>query len=544
MRERSSFAILEVLGVSALTAAFGLMSFASWRPALAESSIVIEIPDHPSKQKDGEAAQSPAKEEAATEVAQDLLIADEIKERLAVPGLRNGRNTDDFAAVETFYKAWTGPALWLTTTGLSDRGKATVSAIRRADDWGLDPTLFHVPPDDYRPQTPADQAATELAISLAALKYARAARGGLSETRTGGDAGDRMPALRPPDDVLKELSTAAAPDAVLLDLHPKHKQFARLRQALLTAKSEQEDLLLRRNMDRWRRMPESLGLTYVWLNIPEFMVHAVDDGKTVLSEKVVVGGASSPTPVLSADLTEIVVNPERVVPFAVIRKDILPRLQGRGSFFGGGDTGILDKYGITVKRGGRTVDPGTIDWRKVNASTLTFVQKPGRTNIMGKVQFLYPNGRDVFMSGTALRGAFARDDRAQGPKDPRVDNAPDLAARLLAASNGESAEKVKQQIASGKTSRIKLAKPIPIYMTYFTAVVDETGKVTTFGDVYKLDNLAVADDDGAASQGSSQDPSQDSLQDSLQDMASPPQANETPRPARKPINGSLATTVR
>lgn len=544
MRERSSFAILDGLGVCALTAAFGLLSSAAWQPALAESSVVIEIPDRPSMEKDGEAAESPAKEDAAADAARDLPIADEIKERLAGSGLRNGTNTDDFAAVESFYTTWTGPALWLTTAGLSDRGKAIVSAIRKADDWGLDPTLFHVPPDDYRPQTPADQAATELAISLAALKYARAARGGPSEAKTAGITGDRTPASRPPGEVLKDLSTAVAPDAVLLGLHPKHEQFARLRQALPAAKSEQEDLLLRRNMDRWRRMPESLGPAYVWLNIPEFMVHAVEDGKTVLSEKVVVGGASSPTPVLSADLTEIVVNPERVVPFAVIRKDILPRLQGRGSFFGGGDTSILDKYGITVKRGGRTVDPGTVDWRKVNASTLTFVQKPGRTNIMGKVQFLCPNDRDVFMSGTALGGVFAREDRAQGPKDPRVDHAPDLAARVLAASNGESAENVKQLIASGQTSRIKLAKPIPVYMTYFTAVVDETGKVKTFGDVYKLDNLVVAGGDGAGSQDASQGSSHDSSEESSQDMTSPPPAGETPHPARKPINGSLATTVR
>lgn len=527
MRERSSFAILEALGVFALTAAFGLVFFASWHPARAESSVVIEIPDRPSMQKDGDAAETPAKEEATAEAAQDLLIADEIKEKLAGPGLRNGTNTDDFAAVETFYKARTGPALWLNTAGLSDRGEAIVHAIRKADEWGLDPTLFQVPPDGYRPRTPADQAATELAISLAALKYARAARGGLGDPKTVNVLYDQTPLVRPPGDVLKDLAAATAPDTVLLGLHPKHEQFARLRQALLKAKSEQEDLLLRRNMDRWRWMPESLGPAYVWLNIPEFMVHAVEDGKTVLSERAAVGGASSPTPVLSADLTEIVVNPERVVPFAVIRKDILPRLQGRGSFFGGGDTSILDKYGITVKRGGRTVDPGTIDWRKVNASTLTFVQKPGRTNIMGKVQFLYPNGRDVFMSGTALGGVFARDDRAQGAKDPRVDNAPELAARVLAASDGESAGSVRQLIASGKTSRIKLTKPIPIHMTYFTAVVDETGKVKTFGDVYQLDDLAVAGGGDGASQG-----------------AAAPPAGETPRPARKPINGSLATTVR
>lgn len=527
MRERSSFAILGRLGVFTLAVPLGLMA-AAWQPAHADSTVTIEIPDHPGLQKDTAPQETPAKEEAAAEVAEDLLIADAIKQKLAVPDLKNGRNADDFAAVETFYKSRSGPALWLTTIGYSDRGKAVLAVLRKSDEWGLNPTLFRVPPDDYLPKTAEDQAATELAISLAALTYARAARGGLSDPKAVSNIYDQKPDIRPPEDVLKELSSATAPDTVLVGLHPKHEQFVRLRQALLKAKSEQEDLLLRRNMERWRWMPESLGPTYVWLNIPEFMVHAVEDGKTVQSEKVVVGGASSPTPVLSADMTEIVINPEREVPFAVIRKDILPRLQGRGSFFGGGDTSILEKYGITVKRGGRTVDPDTIDWRKVNASTLTFVQKPGRTNIMGKVQFIYPNGRNVFMSGTTLGGIFARDERAQGENDPRVDNAGALAVRILAASNGDAGAKVQQLIASGKTNRIKLAKPIPVHMTYFTAVVDETGAVKTFSDVYKLDEVALADGEGTPKQ----------------DVAAPPASRNDAPPGRKPINGSLATTVR
>ncbi|ODS00719.1 hypothetical protein AUC68_14155 [Methyloceanibacter methanicus] len=450
--------------------------------------------------------------------------------QLEKPSVEKEQHTDDIAALRAFYETRTGPALWLTTAGLSDNGEAVLKVVASADEWGLDPTAFPVPPKDYEPSTAEDQAATELAISLAALKYARAARGGLVAPKEISELYEYSPAVRPPEEVLKELAVASAPDTVLLGLHPKHEQFAKLRTVLGKAKSEDEDLLLRRNMDRWRWMPEQLGASYVWLNIPEFMLHVVEDGKTVESEKVVVGAAGSPTPILTADMTEIVLNPERIVPSYVIRRDVLPKLRGAGSFFGGsGNTAILDQYGLTVKRGGKTVDPKTIDWKKVNVSTLTFVQKPGRTNIMGKVQFLYPNDRKVFMRDTTFHGKFARDTRAEGDKDPRVDNADKLAVRILAASNGSSAANVRQQIASGKTSRVKLTKPIPVHMTYFTAVVDDAGTLQTFKDVYKLDGLSAAVKKEATSSESAATPS------------SPDEA-PTPAPQRKPINGSLAKT--
>jgi len=43
-------------------------------------------------------------------------------------------------------------------------------------------------------------------------------------------------------------------------------------------------------------------------------------------------------------------------------------------------------------------------------------------------------------------------------------------------------------MASGRSSVVPLARPVPVHLTYFTAVVDEQGKVQTFADVYGLDS--------------------------------------------------------
>jgi murein L,D-transpeptidase YcbB/YkuD len=535
MRRRTLVTILGAAGVVGIVAVLALvLASGGQREESATSSIVVSIPDNPASLAATEAQEAeavvtladtedepPEQEEvgAEPEAPQDLLIADAMRRAADDPLLHKGAHADDITAVKAFYASHNGPALWLNTAGISPKGQALLGELGRAGEWGLDPSIFRVPPADYQPAVAEDQAATEIAISLAALKYARAARGGLVDPASKNF--DQTPPLRDPAAVLAEIAASQTPDTYLTDLHPKHEQFARLRQALAKAHSEEEIVRIEANMDRWRWMPEQLGASYVWLNIPEFMLHVVKDGKTVASEKIVVGKSSNPTPVLSADLTAIVFNPERNVPLSVIRRDVLPKLK-QGNWFGGADTSVLDAYQITVKSRGKAVDPNSIDWNKVNLSTLTFVQAPGRTNVLGKVQFLYPNDRGVYMHDTIIRSQLARDVRADGAKEPRVANPEKLAGLLLAEDKGWSQAKVNQLTAGGKPTTVKLEKPIPVHTTYFTAVVDEEGEIKTFDDVYELDKRGTPGDEAAAS---------------------PPVAGSAPPPTRKPASGSLAAST-
>jgi len=541
MRRRSSVAILGVAGICILVGVAAVLFAVRKQPETADSGITVAIPDNPPTLPAAEAQEAentvavpspepqeeaPAPEETAAlepAVPEKLQIADEIRVKLNDPTLRKGAHADDVAALEKFYAEYNGPALWVTSTGLSPEAQAILREIAKADEWGLDASAFVVPPPEFKPEGAEDQAATEVAIDFAILKYARDARGGGVDPSAVSKVFAQTPPVRDPETVLTEIAASATPDAYLRDLHPKHEQFERLHQALLKAQgsgAKPEDIKrLVVNMQRWRWIPETLGASYVWLNIPEFMVHVVKDGKTVDSEKAVVGSPSSPTPVLSADLKSIVFNPERTVPLSVIRQDVLPALKKGRSWFGGSDTSVLERYQLTVKYKGKPIDPDKIDWDKANLANLTFVQAPGPTNILGKVQFLYPNPRDVYMHDTILPAQLGH---AVGPQEPSVANPDKIAALLLADDKGWNKAKVDKLIAGGKTVEVKIDKSLPVHMTYFTAVVDDQGQVKTFDDVYKLDKLDMRDDAAAAS---------------------PPVAGSASIPSRKPINGSLAATA-
>jgi murein L,D-transpeptidase YcbB/YkuD len=301
------------------------------------------------------------------------------------------------------------------------------------------------------------------------------------------------PTLRDPKRVLTEIAAADKPDAYLRSLHPKHDQFQRLHEALLKARAEAETGAKPRdmqriviNMERWRWMPEDLGSLYVWLNIPSFSVRVVKDGKSIYTDKIVVGELKYATPVFSADLKSVVFNPEWTVPPTIVRENLLPALRGGGGLFSS-NTAILKQHGLNVNYNGKRVDPSSIDWNRVNMGAISFTQAPGPNNVLGKVKFVYPNPYSVYMHDTIKEGLFDKDSRAEGHNCPRVGNPGKIAALILAQDQNMPPAEVDKLLASGYNSAVSITHRVRVLTTYFTAMVDDQGKVQTFADVYKLD---------------------------------------------------------
>jgi murein L,D-transpeptidase YcbB/YkuD len=139
--------------------------------------------------------------------------------------------------------------MWVAKTGLNDKGRALIAEFGKANDWGLEAADFAVPTlapvaegSDFAPEALAD---AELNLSLAAMKYARYARGGrITDPATQLSSYlDRKPQLIEPKTIIEKLAGAGAPDAYLRGLNPQHPQFEKLRQKYLEmrqAKAAQE----------------------------------------------------------------------------------------------------------------------------------------------------------------------------------------------------------------------------------------------------------------------------------------------------------------
>jgi murein L,D-transpeptidase YcbB/YkuD len=449
-------------------------------------------------------AQKPADSAAAPEAAPEQPPADPIvaaiREKLKDPALRKGANSDDRAALEAFYAERSGP-LWITSMGFSAKAQAAIGEIQDADDWGLPSEAFDLPPAADLPATADTQAADEIKLDLAILKYARYARGGRMAPSRVSVLLDQKADVRKPKTVLTEIAASREPAAYLRSLQPKQDQFQRLHQELVKARASLKargrkpisDPVVQRiviNMERWRWMPSELGAYYVWDNVPAFTARVVKNGKSIYVEKTVVGQLKYATPIFSAPLRSIAFNPEWIVPETIKLEDLQPAL--RGGAFGVPDTSILRDHELNVSFQGKPVDAEQVDWGRANILQYTFTQPPGPENVLGKLKFNFPNKHAIYMHDTIQPEFFDEDVRAMSHGCIRLRQPDRLATLLLAADKGWSAQQVQNLLATGNNSIVTLSRPVPVHLTYFTAVVDEKGLVQTFDDIYGIDNKMAA----------------------------------------------------
>jgi murein L,D-transpeptidase YcbB/YkuD len=210
------------------------------------------------------------------------------------------------------------------------------------------------------------------------------------------------------------------------------------------------------------------------------------NGRTLYTERTVVGQVKYPTPVFSAHMRSIVFNPKWVVPDTIKLEDLQPRLRARG-FFGQPNLSVLRQYQLSVSYQGVPVDASTIDWDRANILQYTFTQPPGRNNVLGKLKFNFPNRHAIYMHDTLQTEGFNEAVRTGSHGCIRLHEPERLAMLLLAADRGWSEQQVNTMLTRASDTTVPLNRAVPVHLTYFTAVVDEGGKVQTFTDVYRID---------------------------------------------------------
>ncbi|EMP56171.1 peptidoglycan-binding domain 1 protein [Marinobacter santoriniensis NKSG1] len=239
------------------------------------------------------------------------------------------------------------------------------------------------------------------------------------------------------------------------------------------------------SLERWRWLPDSLGDTYVLVNIAGFRLQMVRNGKEVLHSRVIVGRPFRQTPVFSDRIRYLVFNPTWTVPRKLMIEDQLPEIQR--------DPDYLERLGIEVFEGWgadrRKVDPGSVDWDTLSKNRFPYqlVQGPGPKNALGRVKFMFPNRYDVYLHDTPSRYLFGRQERTFSSGCIRVERPFDLAEQLLANDMDWDRQRINDLLATGETTTVVLPIPIPIHIQYWTAWVDEQGHLQFRDDIYHRD---------------------------------------------------------
>ncbi|MCG8353995.1 MAG: L,D-transpeptidase family protein [Kiloniellales bacterium] len=249
------------------------------------------------------------------------------------------------------------------------------------------------------------------------------------------------------------------------------------------------------NMERYRWLPHDMGNFHIKVNIPEFKVRVFKDDASIHETRVIVGKPHTQTPVFSDEMERIVFRPNWFVPQSIKAKEIAPYLRRGGGFFSSGwDTSILRRQGLRIRgANGRDIDPDRIDWSRNDIRRYEVYQPPGPRNVLGLVKFLFPNEHDVYLHDTTQKHLFSKAVRAESHGCVRVQNPDAFATVLLSHDQDWNAAQVASAMhGTVDANKIYIKNQIPVYLTYFTASVDENGSLQQFRDLYGHDRRMIA----------------------------------------------------
>ncbi len=233
----------------------------------------------------------------------------------------------------------------------------------------------------------------------------------------------------------------------------------------LNVTAEQRLELILMNLERMRWMQTNPTGNLIIVNIPEFKLHMYEGKNKAFEMNVVVGKEGHNTMMFNGDLNQVVFSPYWNVPPSIVRDEILPKLASNPSYL---ESQNMEQTGM-------------------EGDLPAIRQKPGEGNALGKVKFLFPNSFNIYFHDTPSKSFFEKDKRAYSHGCIRLAEPEKMANYLLQNKSGWDAGRINEAMNAGVEKFVKLDKPVPVIITYYTAWVDENGRLNFRDDIYSHD---------------------------------------------------------
>ncbi|PTX55853.1 murein L,D-transpeptidase YcbB/YkuD [Litoreibacter ponti] len=239
-------------------------------------------------------------------------------------------------------------------------------------------------------------------------------------------------------------------------------------------------VLVAMERNRWNARP--LEKKHVYVNIPDYHVDIIQNGKSTFRSRVVVGKNTEDrrTPEFSDVMEFMVINPSWYVPRSIVTKEYLPLMKRNRNA-----AGQLQIIG----RNGKPVSRSAINFAQYNEKTFPYSMKqpPSKGNALGLVKFMFPNKYNIYLHDTPSKSLFGRETRAFSHGCVRVHKPFDFAYALLKAQESDPEGFFQSTLRTGRERRVDLREPLPVHLAYYTAWVDPKGRAHYRNDIYGRD---------------------------------------------------------
>ncbi len=247
------------------------------------------------------------------------------------------------------------------------------------------------------------------------------------------------------------------------------------------------------------------------VNIPEYKLYALNDGKAEFEMNVIVGKQGRETPEMENHVESIVLNPEWTPTQRILDKDLLPKIRNDSSYLTKGG------YTITWLETNEVISPeeyAEVDWEVVSPSQIKVRQRAGSQNSLGRVKFSLPNSDAIYLHDTNSPGLFKKSFRALSAGCVRVEE-PIRLAEFILRDQKISGEEVSEKIST-RRFQILPTEQVKVFLTYRTAWMDKDNNINLRNDIYYKNRRFVREnarskllDSGALAEILSSDPAAD-----------------------------------
>jgi L,D-transpeptidase YcbB len=388
------------------------------------------------------------------------------------------------AEIAAFYRSRGGAPLWLgSTAGSAAPQLLQLLATAQADH--LNPRRYNLRAleravADARSGRPGGVQRAEAMLSAAFVTYAQDLK---RDPGVGIVYVDRE--LKPTPPSAMELLTAAAHAPSLNDYVQQMRWmnpiYAKLRQALASRvySNAAQYRLLSLNLERARALPAGNG-RFVIVNPPAARLYMYENGQVVDSMRVVAGRTDpiAQTPMMNAFIRFVALNPYWNSPPDITARKLAPTILKEGrAYFTKRGYDLVDQFGPNA----HVLNPMSVDWHAVAAGRVQVKlrQRPGPANSMGKMKFMFPNEQGIWLHDTPEREKIEDAGRLESNGCVRLEDAPRFARWLF---NGQP----PRTQGARPEQKVNLPTPVPLYITYLTAVPSGSS-IVYFDDFYGKD---------------------------------------------------------
>lgn len=240
-------------------------------------------------------------------------------------------------------------------------------------------------------------------------------------------------------------------------------------------------------LERLRWTPLAHTPRMIVINIPEFVLRAYEVGPERLmvreSMKIIVGKAmDTRTPLFVEAMRFVEFSPYWNVPPSIARAELLPRLRRDPAYWQAQGFEFVTAGGAVVQ----ALSPELLEASLNGGARIR--QRPGPLNALGDIKFVFPNSQNIYLHHTPATKLFDRERRDFSHGCIRVERPVALAMFVLRGQPEWTEERVRQAMAAGRSSTVRIAEDIAVLIAYSTSIV-KGGRIYFFDDIYGHDRV-------------------------------------------------------